>query len=84
MLRDEAEVLALSFLEERFEKMFVKIGERVINLTNVTQVVPGEYDGHACIRIDFVGGDSYRFYSRDPGYAVLQTWLAEQPTLLND
>ncbi len=86
LLRDEAELLALSLLEERFEKMFVQVGDdRAINLNNVTQVFAGaDADGRACIQVDFSCDQYQRFYPGKSGYAELQTWLSEQPTLLND
>jgi hypothetical protein len=87
MLRDEREAWRFLLGEAARQgefAMFVKIGERAINLDNVTQVVSGEYDGRACIRVDFIGGECYRFYSSDPGYRELQTWMSEQPTLLHD
>lgn len=64
--------------------MFVKIGERVINLANVTQVAPGVNESGTYIRVDFVSEDCYRFYAGKPGYHELQVWLEEQPMLLGD
>jgi hypothetical protein len=63
---------------------FVKIGNRCINLANVVQIVEVEYDSRMSIRIDFIGGAHERFYSTEPGYHELQTWISQQPTLRSD
>jgi hypothetical protein len=87
LLEDEEEswrlLLEIAEREGEFE-MFVKIGERVVNLANVTQIVPGMNESGTYIRIEFTGEDSYRLYTGNPGYRELQTWMEEQPMLLGD
>ena len=59
--------------------MFVKIGDRVINLNNVAQIYMRDYDTRPCIQVDFVGEGLYeRFYPDSPEYAALNTWAQEQ------
>ena len=67
--------------------MFEKIGnDRCINLVNVAQIYKRDYDMKPCIQIDFVGPDGLyeRFYPGSKEHTALQTWIEEQPTLLND
>jgi len=60
---------------------FVRIGEKVVNLANITQIEPMTYDNRACIRIDYVGNSYERIYSNEQGYDELLAWMSEQPRL---
>lgn len=65
--------------------MFVKIGQnQVVNMQNVVQISRQQYDNRLCIRIDFIGGEYERHYAKEPEYAILSTFIDEQPTLLHD
>jgi hypothetical protein len=60
--------------------MFVKIGDRVINLNNVAQVFFNtDCNDVGYIQVDFVGDGLYeRFYPDSAEYAALQAWMKEQ------
>jgi hypothetical protein len=60
---------------------FVRIGEKVVNLANITQIEPMTYDNRACIRINYVGNSYERIYSNEQGYDELLAWMSEQPRL---
>ena len=59
--------------------MFVKIGARIINLSNVTQVFfHRDPDGRRYIQVSFVGDEYFRAFSGTPEYDVLDTWINDQ------
>jgi hypothetical protein len=59
--------------------MFIRIGDRCINLNNVTQIAHRkDADNRPFIQIDYNGDQYTRFYSHEPEYAVVEAWMNEQ------
>ena len=70
---------------------FVKIGKRIVNLDNVTEVSyepEGGFSGSkACVIISFTGTNDYAAVYKDSEpetFSQLMTWMDEQPALLSD
>ena len=85
MFEREAGDLAFLLAEEwenEMEQGFVKIGKRVINLANVTEMWYGETDSfHPCIVIAFAGDDRTYIKPDQPGYGDLAAWIERQPSI---
>ena len=72
--------------------MFVKIGKRVINLNNVTEMrykPDGGYSNRQpCVTISFIGEtDNYIsvYKAEEPkAFTQLMAWMDEQPGLIHD
>ena len=92
LIRDE-EARDRFFVQEGRTKMnFVKIGKRVVNLNNVTEMrykPDGGYSNRQpCVTISFVGEtENYTtvYKSDEPeAFSQLMTWMDERPALLSD
>lgn len=71
---------------------FVKLGKRIVNLSNVTEVRYKPEGGYSntqpCVLISFVGEtENYIsiYRNEEPeAFSALMTWMGEQPALLSD
>lgn len=89
-IREEQELDRLLFREGRNKMNFKKIGTRVVNLDNVTEIVyqpnGGFSNNKPCVLISYLGDEYTTVYKEgEPEtFSQLMTWMDERPTLLQE
>jgi hypothetical protein len=64
--------------------MFVKIGNRAVNMNNVLYIERSRYDNRDCVTIWFPDYGPLRIYAKEPGYVELSVFIDERTALLHD